>query len=72
MEIINRNAPFGTSYTPTIRSKIIGGKLVYVKERPQLGQSLPGRLDSDTNQNIKKVCVVYHTEQALNVTDFLV
>ncbi|KAF6018615.1 C1orf87 [Bugula neritina] len=29
---INRNAPFGTQFTPTFRTKIVGGKPRYVKE----------------------------------------
>ena len=31
-EFVNRNAPFGTNFTPTVRTKIIGGIPRQVKE----------------------------------------
>ena len=33
-KMTTQNAPFGTLDTPYVRQKIIGGKIVYVKEDP--------------------------------------
>ena len=33
--LVNRNAPFGTQFTPVVRTKIIGGKARYVTETQQ-------------------------------------
>lgn len=31
-DLVNRNAPFGTHYTPSLRTKIVGGKPLTIQE----------------------------------------
>lgn len=36
-DMTTKNAPFGTSDSPNVRVRIIGGKTVYVKENDNFG-----------------------------------